>query len=126
MKTFDQVPQALLFPGLLTAILEPSKLLWQTFREGVHICRLQGDPSHAPAAALLRYAPGAMVPQHTHQGWEYILVLSGAQEDDDGTHTAGTLKINPPGSSHTVRSPTGCIVLAVWERTVRFAAAEGS
>ena len=125
MKPIGNAPPALSFPGLLTAALEPSKLMWEPFREGVQICRLQGDPARAPAAALLRYAPGAMVPEHTHEGWEYILVLSGAQKDDDGVHATGTLKVNPPGSRHTVYAPTGCTVLAVWERSVRFHAAEG-
>lgn len=120
MTESGATPTPLAFPGLLSLAANPSKLQWEPFREGVQICRLQGDPAHAPAAALLMYAAGAGVPRHTHVGWEYILILSGSQEDENGEYEAGTLKVNPPGSSHDVSSPKGCVVLAVWERSVRF------
>lgn len=119
-------PTSLSFPGLLQLAAYCEKLQWQTFRQGVQICRLQGDPAQAPAAALLRYEAGAIVPRHTHLGWEYILVLSGSQQDDNGEYEAGTLKVNAPGSSHDVSSANGCVVLAIWERSVHFADTPGA
>lgn len=98
----------------------PERLAWEPFREGVTIHRLHGGQDGGPAAALLRYAPGASVPRHEHTGWEYLLVLSGAQEDERGTYERGAFTINPPGTRHDVRSPHGCIVLAIWEKPVRF------
>lgn len=126
MSPMPAGPTALSFPGLLQLAANPEKLQWQTFRQGVQICRLQGDPAQAPAAALLRYEPGATVPRHTHVGWEYIVVLSGSQEDDNGEYEAGTLKVNPPGSSHDVSSANGCLVLAIWERSVQFHGVPGA
>ena len=126
MSTSQAGLTALSFPGLLQLAANPEKLQWQTFRQGVQICRLQGDPAQAPAAALLRYEAGATVPRHTHVGWEYIVVLSGSQEDDNGQYEAGTLKVNPPGSSHDVSSANGCIVLAIWERSVQFHGTPGT
>ena len=35
-----------------------------------------------------------------------------------GTYEAGTLVINPPGSSHQVHVPKPSLVLAIWERPV--------
>ncbi|MEM9005433.1 MAG: cupin domain-containing protein [Cyanobacteria bacterium P01_F01_bin.86] len=92
-------------------------LPWQPFRPGVEIHRLYGDGAGA-AAALLRYVPGAQVPQHDHTGYEHILVLSGSQRDAKGHYAAGTLVINPPGSNHEVISDEGCIVLIIWEKPV--------
>ena len=94
------------------------QLSWEPFRPGVEIHRLYGDGQRGPAAALLKYAPGASVPTHDHTGYEHIVVLSGVQRDYQGNHTAGTLVINPPGSSHTVSSDEGCLVLIIWEKPV--------
>jgi anti-sigma factor ChrR (cupin superfamily) len=91
---------------------------WQPFREGVEIYRLYEDGTQGSSAALLRYEPGASVPTHGHPGFEHIFVLSGSQTDTNGTHEAGTLVINPPQTSHSVASATGCIVLAIWEKPV--------
>jgi anti-sigma factor ChrR (cupin superfamily) len=93
---------------------------WQPFRHGVEIYRLYGDGVSGPTAALLRYKAEGTVPLHEHVGYEHILVLSGSQRDQNGTATAGTLTINAPGTRHSVVSEAGCIVLAIYEKPVRF------
>ncbi len=95
-------------------------LPWQPFREGVDIHRLYGDGVKGPTAALLRFRREARVPLHYHEGWEHILVLSGSQRDQNGTVRAGTLRIHPPGTYHSIVSEAGCIVLAIYEKPVRF------
>jgi anti-sigma factor ChrR (cupin superfamily) len=91
-------------------------LAFLPFRDGVDICTFcEGEPS----VALLRYAAGARVPRHRHMGMETILVLEGAQSDENGRYTAGTLVINPEGSEHSVWSDIGCVVLIQWDRPVR-------
>ncbi|CAN1210058.1 cupin domain-containing protein [Tumidithrix helvetica PCC 7403] len=109
--------RALIFKDLFNIQTNHHNLPWQTFREGVDIYRLYGDGT-AAGAALLRYQKGASVPTHNHSGFEHIFVLSGEQTDRNGTHIAGTLVINPPDSSHSVSSESGCIVLAIWEKPV--------
>jgi anti-sigma factor ChrR (cupin superfamily) len=94
--------------------------LWKPFREGVEVSWLYRNGVAGPAAAYLRYAPGATVPFHRHAGYEHVLVLSGSQTDHNGRHTADTLVINPPGSAHAIFSEEGCIVLVIWERAVIF------
>ncbi len=97
---------------------------WQPYsadgRRSVEIVKLYDDRKDGagPAAALLRYAPGAKVPMHRHPGTELILVLEGELIDDAGLHPAGTLEICPPGSQHTLSSETGCVFLVIWEQPV--------
>ncbi|KYF51193.1 cupin domain-containing protein [Sorangium sp. So ce854] len=98
----------------------PESIPWRRFREGVEIHRLYGSGDAGASAALLRYAPGASVPQHVHRGHEHILVLAGSQSDERGHHRAGTLVVNAPGTRHSVSSAEGCIVLAIWEQPVVF------
>jgi anti-sigma factor ChrR (cupin superfamily) len=87
------------------------------FRDGVEIARLHDGP---PAVALLRYAPGAHVPAHRHAALETILVLAGAQSDEHGTYGAGSLVLNPAGTTHRVWSEEGCVVLIQWTLPVEF------
>lgn len=93
---------------------------WQPFVPGIDVRWLYQTYPGGPAAALLRYEAGARSPLHQHLGFEHVLVLEGAQSDQFGCASAGTFTINPPGSSHSVFSETGCVVLIVWERGVRF------
>lgn len=73
-----------------------------------------------PSAAILRYEPGAVVPRHLHAGFEHIIVLDGSQSDENGTYERGACLISPPGSQHRVNSDHGCLVLAIWQRSVEF------
>ncbi len=109
--------QSIVWRDLKTIAADP-ELPWEPFRPGVDIHRLYPAELDGAAAALLRYQPGASVPYHRHTGFEHILVLAGSQVDDKGTYAAGTLVVNPPGTRHTVSSPEGCIVLAIWAKPV--------
>ena len=93
---------------------------WQPFFPGVEIHRLYGDGLTGPTASLIRYAPGAKIPSHLHGGYEHILVLSGSQRDDDGTFPEGSLLVSAPGTKHSIASDQGCIVLAIYEKPVKF------
>lgn len=99
---------------------DPASVEWRPFRPGVQTVPLYDVGGGGPSAALLRYAPGASVPRHLHVGHEHLIILAGAQEDERGRYAAGTAIINLPGSSHSVRSPEGCVALLIWEKPVRF------
>jgi len=96
------------------------KLKWQPFCEGVDIYRLYDSGSDGPMAALLRFHPGGRVPFHEHTGYEHIFMLTGEQVDEVSKAETGALIINPPGTSHSVISENGCIVLAIYEKPVKF------
>jgi anti-sigma factor ChrR (cupin superfamily) len=97
-----------------------SAIPWIPFYEGVQIHRLYGDGVAGPSAALLRFSPGGKIPLHFHTGYEHIIVLEGSQVDEHGQLQAGGLRIHPPGSSHSVTSESGCVVLAIYEKPVSF------
>ncbi len=116
-----------LVPSQLRQVFEKAErdaLIWEPYgsdgRANVQIHRLYDDRHNGqgPAAALLRYLPGARVPTHLHQGYELILVLEGELINDAGTHGPGTLEICPPGNSHSLGSDKGCVFLVVWEQPV--------
>lgn len=89
-------------------------------RPGVEICVLLEDEASGEKTALLRYAPGAKVPEHLHEGYEQVLILEGSQRDERGDYGPGTLVVNPPGSRHSVESANGCLVLIHWQRPIHF------
>jgi anti-sigma factor ChrR (cupin superfamily) len=109
---------SLVLPDLIALCARPEALSFRPLRPGVDIHTLWGNPPHSAGGALLRYAPGASIPAHAHAGYEQIFVLAGAQSDERGHYPAGTLMVNPPGTSHAVHSAEGCLVLIVWERGV--------
>ena len=89
-------------------------------RPGIELHRIYGEGTSGPSAALLRYAPGATLPHHRHPGYEHITILEGSQADEHGVYRAPCFIVNPPGSSHDVHSPDGCLVLVVWNEPVVF------
>lgn len=95
---------------------------FEPFHPGVEIRPLYRTHG-GPAAAVLRYQPGASIPSHSHDGYEHILVIEGEQSDERGRYSAGTLIVNPPGSGHSVISETGCVVLVIWEKQPNFSRA---
>ena len=96
---------------------------WESFIDGVEIHRLYGDGLVGPSAALLRFRKAGKVTLHRHTGYEHIIVLAGSQRDQNSVAETGALIINPPGTSHSVISEAGCIVLAIYEKPVEFVAA---
>lgn len=106
--------------NVFSADSSTDKYTWQSLREGVDIAVLYGGGKDDSAAALLRYEPGAQVPLHEHCGYEHILILRGSQSDEHGEYATGDLVISPPGTRHAVTSMEGCLVLAIWEKPVKF------
>jgi anti-sigma factor ChrR (cupin superfamily) len=101
------------------AAADIARLEFASLRAGVEIHVLH-ESSDGGRAAILRYAPGAEVPSHRHEGYEYIYVLEGEQSDERGSYAAGSFVINEPGATHRVTSRNGCVVLILWQRPVVF------
>lgn len=65
----------------------------------------------ARATSIVRYAPGSVFSQHSHELGEEIIVLEGTFEDENGRYGPGHYIKNPPGSAHAPSSAKGCILL---------------
>lgn len=110
----------LVWTDLINSDFDGPDFNWQAFREGVDVLPLYGAPSQGCSSALLRYQPGASVPRHLHVGLEFLFILRGSQSDERGEYHKGTFLVNPPDTSHAIVSREGCVVLAVWEKPVKF------
>jgi anti-sigma factor ChrR (cupin superfamily) len=113
-------PPIIQFLDLLELAQRPDDLSWQPLYDGVDVHRLYGDSLDGPSAVLLLFREAASIPFHCHDGYEHIFVLAGSQRDEFGLLPAGTLRIHPPGTSHHVTGEAGCVVLAIYEKPVRF------
>jgi anti-sigma factor ChrR (cupin superfamily) len=70
----------------------------------------------ARATSIVRYAAQSSFSRHTHGGGEEFLVLDGVFQDEHSDYPAGFYVRNPPGSAHTPRSETGCVIFVkLWQ-----------
>jgi len=70
---------------------------------------------------LLRVKAGAALPQHTHEGAEYTLLLTGGFSDETGHYRRGDVAIADPSIDHRPIADDGedCICLAVTDAPLR-------
>lgn len=64
-----------------------------------------------PRAFLSKFEPGASYPNHSHPAGEEIFVLEGEVRSGKDELKKGDYLYMPPGSTHSVFSKTGCILL---------------
>jgi len=70
----------------------------------------------ARATSIVRYAPESSFSAHTHTGGEEFFVLDGVFQDEHGDFPAGSYIRNPPTTSHTPGSESGCtIFVKLWQ-----------
>lgn len=76
--------------------------------------RLEGENERV--TTIVRYAPGSRFSSHVHGGGEESIILEGTFEDDYGEWPAGSYTRNPPTSSHTPGSKSGCtLFVKLWQ-----------
>lgn len=84
---------------------------WEEIAPGVRMKLLFVDDAAGTRSFLLRLAPGASLPAHTHHGPEECLVLEGEATLGDVTVHAGDYHLAPCGSRHgVVASRTGALL----------------
>ena len=116
------LPASLVILNLMAFVDGLSEAEWHPFRPGVTAHWFYNEGDGGASAVLLRYEPGARVPEHEHVGYEHMLVLKGDQYDENGTYPAGSFVIHPPGTRHSPGSHGGCVALLIYEKAVRFTA----
>jgi anti-sigma factor ChrR (cupin superfamily) len=73
------------------------------------------DPATGEGTYVMRMQPGAVTIEHEHAGMEEFLVLEGELVDDDGiVFGPGDFVSYRPGTRHSSRTESGCL-LAVFE-----------
>jgi anti-sigma factor ChrR (cupin superfamily) len=108
-------------PPLASRYVDVEALTWTPTRfPGVEMKMLMEDKTTGLMTALVRFAPGAVLPDHEHVELEQTWVLEGALEDDEGIVTAGNYVWRPAGSRHDARAPTGCVTLSFFLKPNRF------
>lgn len=98
-----------------------SSLKWKALGRGAYQIRINtSDPQ--TQVRLLRIPAGKPVPEHTHDGRELTLVLSGSFHDGEDLFARGDLEEADGSLLHTPTATEGedCICLAVTEAPLRF------
>ncbi len=97
---------------LASRYVDVDQLPWRPTRwPGIEMKVLMEDPSGL-ITTLMRWAPGASLPDHEHTRIEQTYVLEGSLADDEGEATAGQFVWRPAGSRHRARSPHGALMLS--------------
>lgn len=77
----------------------------------------EGGEKTIRATSIVAYAPKSKFSAHNHPKGEEFYVLAGTFSDQNGDYPAGTYVRNPPGSSHTPFSESGCLI---WVKLQQF------
>lgn len=91
-------------------LLSTAEGAWQERAPGVRSLTLYRSAHHPDHIRLTELAAGARPPAVALPEGEEIFVLRGELVDEQGTHAAHTWLRLPPGTTHTPRSPGGCLL----------------
>ena len=70
----------------------------------------------ARATSIVKYEPSSKFSPHVHTGGEEFIVLDGTFQDEHGDYPKGSYIRNPPRSSHTPGSESGCVIFVkLWQ-----------
>jgi anti-sigma factor ChrR (cupin superfamily) len=111
--------------------VRPADMEWQKTRfPGCEAKTLLFDPATGLVTALMRFAPGAVLPDHEHVRIEQTYVLEGKLVDKEGP--AAGLTVGPgeyvwreAGSRHVAWCPEGGLMLAMFQVPNKFFEADG-
>ena len=107
--------------ALASRYVDIDALSWTPTRfKGVDMKVLMEDGETGLMTALVRFAPGAILPDHEHVELEQTYVLEGSLEDHEGVVTAGNYVWRPAGSRHDARAPNGCVALSFFLKPNKF------
>jgi quercetin dioxygenase-like cupin family protein len=82
---------------------------WEAVAPGISCKLLATDSQKGRVSMLVRLAPGAEYPPHTHAGVEEVHMLEGVLlVDDKQLHPGDYLRSEPGTTDHRVWSETGC------------------
>jgi len=112
-------------------IVRPAEMEWQKTRfPGCESKTLLFDKSTGIVTALMRFAPGATLPDHEHVKIEQTYVLEGRLVDKEGPAAGldvkkGEFVWREPGSRHVAWTPEGGLMLAMFQIPNKFFEKDG-
>jgi anti-sigma factor ChrR (cupin superfamily) len=112
-------------------VVRPANMEWQKTRfPGCDVKTLLFDRGSGLVTALIRCAPGAVLPDHEHVKIEQTYVLEGSLVDKEGP--AAGLEVKPgefvwreAGSRHVAWSPQGGLMIAMFQIPNKFFERDG-
>lgn len=114
-------------PPLASRFVRVGELPWEKTRfAGVEQKILLIERESGVVTALLRFAPGAKLPDHEHVLIEQTYVLEGSLVCGEGECQAGEFVWRPAGSRHEAwAGPEGGLMLAMFQIPNKFFEADG-
>lgn len=112
----DWQASAIALPRAMRHLVVPE---WQQVGK-VARARLDIAASQHERTSLLSIAPGAVIPEHTHKGYELTLLLAGDMTDAEGTYRAGDFLLLDRRHEHSPSTHAGCLCLTVLDAPVHF------
>jgi len=114
-------------PPLASRFVEVAKLPWEKTRfPGVEAKTLLVDRGSGVITSLMKFAPGAKLPDHEHVLIEQTYVLEGSLVCGEGECKAGEFVWRPAGSRHEAwAGPKGGLMLAMFQIPNKFFEADG-
>jgi anti-sigma factor ChrR (cupin superfamily) len=112
-------------------LVRPDSMEWQKTRfPGCEAKTLLFDRKTGLMTALMRFAPGAVLPDHEHVNIEQTYVLEGSLVDKEGPAKgieckAGEFIWREEGSRHVAWCPQGGLMLAIFQVPNKFFEADG-
>ncbi len=112
-------------------VVRPAEMQWQKTRfAGCEAKTLLFDKSTGLVTALMRFAPGAVLPDHEHVKIEQTYVLEGRLVDKEGPAEGlevkqGEFVWREPGSRHVACCPDGGLMLAMFQIPNKFFERDG-
>ncbi len=116
---------------LRSHLVRAAEMEWQQTRfPGCEAKTLLFDPASGLVTALMRFAPGAVLPDHEHVKIEQTYVLEGKLVDKEGpdaglTVGPGEFVWRPAGSRHVAWAPEGGLMLAMFQIPNKFYERDG-
>lgn len=105
------MPDTATLGDLASRFVNVDQVPWIDTGPGNKMKILYHDKATGMLTVLTKLAPGAGIPEHTHEDLEQTLVLEGSLVDHEGACTAGNFVIRAKGSRHSPVAPDGCTML---------------
>ena len=107
--------------ALASRYVDVATLPWvPTKWPGIELKVLMEDKATGLLTALVRFQPGAKLPDHEHTAIEQSFVLEGSLVDTEGTCSAGNFVWRPAGSRHVASAPNGALILGFFLQPNQF------